>query len=97
VEGVAVDGAVIHAQDRVALSTIAALGRGHKNPAADGEIFVVEQVREKLVAVAHGLVRLVHDAEVEGKLCLAGRFAQSLAALVGGEDNGASGLLLLKP
>ena len=97
VEGVAVDGGVVHAQDFVALSPIAALGGGHENAATDGEVSVVEQVGEKFVAVAHGLVRLVHDAEVERELRRAGGLTQSLAALVGGKDDGEAGLFAPEP
>ena len=78
-------------------SAIAALGGGHENTAADGEVLVVEQVGEKFVTVAHGLVRLVHDAKVERELRRAGGLTQSLAALVGGEDDGQAGLLAPEP
>ena len=68
VEGFAVDGGIIHAQHGVALARVTPLGGGHEDAAADGQVLVVQQVGEELVAIADGLVRLVHDAEVEAEL-----------------------------
>ena len=78
VEGLAVDGGVLHAQHFVALARIAALRGRHEDAAADGQIRIVQQVGEQLVAVAHRLVRLVHDAEVEAEPRGAGRLGREL-------------------
>ena len=97
VEGVTIDLEVVHAQHLVAATLIAALGGGHEDPLPDLDIVVVKEDGELLVAVANGLVSLVHDAQVEGELRLPGSRGQDVAALVGGEDDGQAFVLSPEP
>jgi hypothetical protein len=83
VEGVSVGVDVVHAQHLVAAAFVAALGGGHEDPLADLDVMVVKEDRELLIAVADGLVGLVHDAQIEGELRLPGGRSQHVAALVG--------------
>ena len=65
--------------------------------AADRQVLVVQQVGEKLFAIADGFVRLVHDAEVEGELRGARGLGECFAALIGGEDDGEPAVFSLQP
>ena len=87
-EGVTVDLEVIHAQHLVAAAFVAALGGGHEDPLPDLDVVIVKEDGELLVAVADGLVGLVHDSQIEAELRLPGGRGQDVAALVGREDDG---------
>ena len=96
-EGVTVDLEVIHTQHLVAAAFVAALSGGHEDPLPDLDVMIVKEDGELLVAVADGLVGLIHDAQVEGELRLPGGRGQDVAALVGREDDSQALMLCPEP